>query len=98
MQSKDSLGHMSFSGMQCSWPPSKVEVSIETMAMRVVTEQVRDARETWEIYTLWRDIFIRLWTSRRPLTIPERNYIRDFMAEGLYPAGPVYGFWSSTNE
>jgi hypothetical protein len=84
-----------FEGTRCARPASEVEVAIEKMAATVVAEQLRDARESWEIYTLWRDIFIRLWTTRKPLTIPERNYIRQFMAEGLFPAGPIHGFWSS---
>jgi hypothetical protein len=84
-----------FEGSRCAWPPSEVENAIEKMVLSVVTEQPRDSRETWDVYTLWRDIFIRLWTTRKPLTIPERNYVRQFMDQGLFPVGPIYGFWSS---
>lgn len=85
-------------GTRCTWPSVEAEIQIERMAATVVNEQPRTEIEAQQVYTLWRSVFIRLWSTRKPLTIPERNYLRTFMDEGLYPAGPILGFWGDTHE
>lgn len=85
-------------GARCTWPPVEDEVQIERITRCIVEEQARSEVEEWQVYTLWRSIFIRLWSTRKPLTIPERNYVRQFMTEGLYPAGPIHGFWGNVHE